>query len=82
MHDITNVSIEQLFTYHTPDESQLENLKIVRATAKLMAYVLDSSVPVCADQAAAMRLLRECVMTANAAIVLNGQGYEPTVLTS
>ena len=73
-----NESIDNLFTYHIPDQEQIEKLLKVRTAAKVLAWAIDNYVPVCADQAAAMRLLRECVMTANAAIVLKGQGYKPT----
>jgi hypothetical protein len=38
---------------------------------ELAMTILDNT-PVCADQSAAIRHLRECVMTANGAIALNG----------
>lgn len=73
-----NESIDNLFTYHIPDQTQIEKLLKLRTAAKVLAWAIDDYVPVCADQAAAMRLLRECLMTANAAVVLNGKGYVPT----
>lgn len=73
-----NTSIEELFTYHAPTPSQQEALENIRSCAKTMAHAIDANVPACADQAAAIRLLRECVMTANAAIVLKGRGFIPT----
>ena len=64
--------IEAIFTYHAPDaEATLASEKL-RATAKLLASVILDVTPPCADQTAAIRLLREAVMTANAAIALKG----------
>jgi tryptophanyl-tRNA synthetase len=65
-------NVDDIFTYHAPDEQQVEALKNVRLAAKNLAKVMLECVPVCADQQAALRLLRESVMTANAAIVLKG----------
>lgn len=64
--------IEALFVYHQPVEEQIECLKMVREAAMEFAKVLYSNTPPCADRSAAIRHLRECVMTANAAIILNG----------
>lgn len=63
--------IEALFTYHQPTEEQVEYLQNVREAAMEFAKILYLNTPSCADRSAAIRHLRECVMTANAAIVLN-----------
>ncbi len=63
--------IEQWFTYHTPTSESTERLERVRTSAEALASVILEATPCCADQSAAFRLLRECVMTANAAVVLN-----------
>ncbi len=63
-------AIEELFTYHAPDELQKTRLVSVRAAAKDLAYAIRENSPRCADQTAALRLLRESVMSANAAIVI------------
>lgn len=68
---MTQDDIEQLFTYHAPTENSLVKLKVVREQAKELASCINILVPECADKSAAIRKLRECVMTANAAIVLN-----------
>ncbi len=73
-----NESIENMFTYHMPNQEQVEKLLKIRTAAKALARVIDEVVPNCADQAAAMRILRECTMTASCAVVLNGCGYVPT----
>lgn len=71
---MTQEEIEKLFTYHAPTPDSIERLKIVRDTAKAMVGVINIYVPDCADKSAAIRKLREAVMTANAAIVLNQDG--------
>jgi hypothetical protein len=72
LHD----TIETLFTYHSPTPAQVSALANVRTSAKALAYVIDHNCPAGADRTAAMRLLREAVMTANASIVLNGVSYK------
>jgi hypothetical protein len=64
--------IEHLFTYHAPTASQKAQLEAVRAKAKEFAEVMLRNTPKSADQSAALRKLRECVMAANASIVLGG----------
>lgn len=68
---ISEAEIEKLFTYHAPTEDSINRLKLVREFAKNLATVINIHVPDCADKSASIRLLREAVMTANAAIVLN-----------
>jgi hypothetical protein len=67
------VNIEEWFKYHAPTEDQITALKAIREKAKELAYVILENSPPSADQTAAFRKLRECVMTANAAIVLEGR---------
>lgn len=69
----TREQIDDLFTYHPPDAEQIPHYEAVRAGAKAFAEVLVEHTPSCADQTAAMRALRECVMTANAAIARKGR---------
>jgi hypothetical protein len=70
---VTRQNVESVFTYHAPDPPQIVALQHVRESAKALAYMILDEVPQCADQQAALRLLREAVMTANAAIVLHGE---------
>ena len=65
--------IEDLFTYHSPDPIQRQQLEAVRMAAKHFAEVLVKNTPISADQETAIRKLRECVMTANASIALRGR---------
>jgi hypothetical protein len=64
--------IEDLFTYHAPEGTQPAQYDAIRTAAKALAHVIVTNTPVSADQTAAIRKLRECVMTANAAIALKG----------
>lgn len=65
---ITNNDIENWFTYHSPDSNDIAKYKSIREAAKNLAYEILDNTPSCADQSAAIRHLREAVMTANAAI--------------
>ena len=66
------MDIENIFTYHAPTRDQLPKYEAIRAKAKELGLVIVANTPVCADQTAAIRLLRESVMTANASIALKG----------
>ncbi len=65
-------AVENLFTYHPPTAGQLPRYTELRDAAKAFAHVVVKCCPASADRAAAIRLLRECVMTANASIALEG----------
>ncbi len=67
---ITQAQIDAWFTYHAPKAGQPERYLLLRNTAKLLAQTIVNHTPEGPDQSAALRLLRECVMTANAAIAL------------
>jgi hypothetical protein len=69
---VTQDNIRDVFTYHAPTPEQIEDYAVVREAARNFAEVILARVPPCADQQAAIRLLRESVMTANAAIALKG----------
>jgi hypothetical protein len=64
-------NIENLFSYHAPKNDQPARYEMIRSVAKVMAQVIINCTPECSDQTAAIRKLRECVMTANAAIACN-----------
>lgn len=63
--------INEWFNYHSPKEDQPQRYEELRETAKQLALKICLNVPPCADRTAALRKLRECVMTANAAIACN-----------
>jgi predicted ABC-type ATPase len=72
MGQVNHANVDDVFTYHAPDEKQIASLQAVREDAKRLARTILEHTPICADQSAAIRLLREAVMTANAAIALKG----------
>ena len=65
---ITSVEINNWFTYHPPKADQPVRYELIREKAKELATVIIENTPPSADQTASIRLLRECVFTANAAI--------------
>jgi hypothetical protein len=64
--------VDEVFTYHAPTMEQQRNYEAIREGAKHFARVLMDNTPHCADQATSLRKLRESVMTANAAVALEG----------
>ncbi len=60
--------LDNLFAYHPPTDSQRKRYEELRAGAKAFAELVVRLTPGCADQRAAVRHIREAVMTANAAI--------------
>jgi hypothetical protein len=65
-HDLDNV-----FQYHAPKGDQVERYQKIREAGKALALVIMNTVPSCADRSAAIRKVREAVMTANAGIAIN-----------
>jgi hypothetical protein len=70
---VSMANLDTVFSYHAPKADQPRRYEVIRATAKLLACTILENTPQCADQQAALRHLRECVMTANAAIALDGE---------
>lgn len=68
---ITDNDIQNWFSYHSPKADQPSRYEAIRDSAKELATVIVTNTPPSADQTAAIRLLREAVMTANAAIACN-----------
>lgn len=66
------MDLDHVFSYHEPTEDQLPKYEKLRKAAKQFAKVILETTPPCADQTAALRKIREAVMTANASIALNG----------
>lgn len=65
-------NLEQVFTHHAPTADQQVNYEVIREAGKRLAEAILECTPPCADQQAAIRKVREAVMTANAAVALNG----------
>jgi len=69
---ITRGDLQEIFTYHVPEPDQIPAYEELRITAHHFAELILRLTPQCADQSAAIRKVREAVMTANAAIALKG----------
>ena len=71
-HGLTEADIENLFTYHPPaDELTVQTYKELREAGKRHALTILRLTPSCPDQTAAIRKVREAVMTGNAAVACN-----------
>lgn len=65
--------LENWFTYHAPAPDQLTAYAKLRSAALEFAQAINDLVPDSADKTAAIRKVREAVMTANAAIACGGK---------
>lgn len=68
MTTMTKEEIEVWFTYHSQHGNQPERYELIRNKAKELAIIILDNSYASADQTAAIRKLRECVMTVNASI--------------
>lgn len=66
----SRADVERWFTYQPPSRDDVPKLTKIRDKARELALVIHEETPPSADQSAALRQLREAVMTANAAIVV------------
>ena len=64
--------IENWFTYHSPDDNAIPKYKELRKQGLRFARAIMENCPPGADRSAAIRKVREAVMTANAAIACCG----------
>lgn len=69
--------IDDLFSYHAPEPDQIPRYDAIRAAAKTFAAVLVANTPQSADQTAAIRKLRESVMTAKCRYRAERTGLNP-----
>jgi hypothetical protein len=70
---ITGKALEDWFTYHPPREHQVCHYQAIRDAGLDFARAILANTPAGADQSAAIRKVREAVMTANAAIACDGK---------
>jgi hypothetical protein len=68
-------AIEELFTYHKPTPEQEMSYLAIRSAGQALARTIDKHVPPGPDRTAAVRKIREAVMTANAAIATGNAQY-------
>ncbi|MCA8923985.1 MAG: hypothetical protein KDD82_19400 [Planctomycetes bacterium] len=62
--------LDNLFSYHPPKGDQAQRYERLRSAARAFSEEILECTPVGADQSAAIRKVREAVMTANAAIAI------------
>lgn len=68
-------AIETLFTYHEPTPEQEISYLQIREAGKALVRCIDAHVPPGPDRTAAVRKVREAVMTANTAIATGNAQY-------
>ena len=68
-------ALRKLFTYQTPSAEMVQAMQEIRESALVLSQVIARLCPQGADRSAAIRKLRESVMTANASIVLSGASF-------
>lgn len=69
---ITQAELQNWFSFHAPSIEQQTQYTKIRKVGLLLAMVIIDNTPPSADQTAAIRKVREAVMTANAAIACGG----------
>jgi hypothetical protein len=69
---VTLDNVHDVVRHHAPDDYGINKIGHIRMAAENMITAILETTPVCADQSAAIRHVREAMMTANAAIVLDG----------
>jgi hypothetical protein len=74
LSDEDRAQLDDVFSYHAPTPDQIPKYTALREAAKIFAAVVMAACPQSADRTAALRKVREAVMTANAAVALNGRG--------
>jgi hypothetical protein len=65
--------LENWFQYHAPSSDPLPRYVAIRAAGLALAQVINDSMPDCADKSAAIRMVREAVITANARMAGGGK---------
>ena len=67
---MTDKEIQNTFTYHTPNEEQIKKMADLRFDAKCVAAKIQTYCPECREKSIALTRLQECIMMANAAIII------------
>jgi len=70
---ISKEELENWFMYHQPKAEDVDAYMKIREAGKNLANVIVENTPASADQSAAIRLVREAIMTANAARACRGK---------
>lgn len=64
--------LTELFRYHAPSSETLPKYAAINQAAKNFAEIILQNCPRSADRSAAIRLIRDARMTANASVALDG----------
>jgi hypothetical protein len=67
--------LDHMFRYHPPYGNQVQKYSTLRESARHFAKTILMNVPAGADRTAALRKVREAVMTANAGIACDGVSF-------
>ena len=65
---MSNVEIENNFSYHAPKGDQAERYEALRHDGKKLAYLINNLCPDSREKSLAITKLEECIMWANSAI--------------
>jgi hypothetical protein len=68
---VSHDDVRNWFTYHPPTDDQQERYVELRESFRNLADEILMKTPACADQTAALRMLRECSMAVNQTIACN-----------
>ena len=70
---MTHADIDHWFTYHAPTQDLIPKYNAIREAGRALAVVIYANTPASADQTAAIRKVREAVMTANSSLACGGK---------
>lgn len=70
---ISDAQLDNWFSYHAPTPDQIPQFQAIRMAGEHLAKTIRDNAPPSADVSAAVRHVREAVMTANAAIACGGK---------
>lgn len=74
------MNLEHIFTHHSLNPIQQAKCSLIRDAALEFSRVLVANTPESADQSAAIRKVREAVMTANVSVALSDDPYKEDTL--
>lgn len=69
---VTLANLEDVVRYHSPRADQIPHYEAIRQAELVFIKTILEHTQACADQQAAVRLVRQAAMTANASIALDG----------
>jgi hypothetical protein len=70
---MTEEQLQNWFSYHSPEPSDLTAYAAIRAAGLEFARVINANCPESADKTHAIRVIRDSVMWANASVACKGR---------